>query len=162
MLKTHPRELIERGWYLLPVEPNDKNPYTRFARKGFYSASNELEQIEKWLEKKPNLNWGVACKMSGLVVIDCDYRNMNQESWSYAKEIYADTYQVETGDGMHFYFSIDQQLSMPAKLAEGIDVKYNGYVVGEGSTHPNGKTYTANPMPIMNLLDHPILKGELL
>ena len=162
MLKTHPKELVEKGWYLLPVAPNAKEPYTRFARKGLYSATNDLEQINKWLEKEPNLNWGVACMMSNLVVIDCDYRNMNQESWDYAKEIYADTYRVETGDGMHFYFEVDDEVHMPGKLAEGIDVKYRGYVVADGSTHPNGKVYSAENMPLMKLNNHPILAGELL
>jgi hypothetical protein len=162
MLKTHPRELIERGWYLLPVAPNSKEPFTKLARKGFYSASNDKDQINSWLEREPNLNWGIACEMSGLVVIDIDYRNLNQSSWSLSKEIWAKTYQVETGDGLHMYFQAPQGLSMRGKLADGIDIKYRGYVVADGSNHPNGKVYSADNLPVMKLEQHPILGKELL
>lgn len=162
MLKTHPKELLERGWYLLPISPNKKNPYTRFARKGFYSATNDLNQINQWLEAKPNLNWGIACDMSGLLVVDVDYRNLDKASWQLAKELWADTYQVETGDGIHFYFQAEKGLKVPGKLADGIDIKYRGYVVAEGSTHENGKIYSAIQAPVMQLSEHPILGKELL
>jgi hypothetical protein len=162
MLKTHPTELLERGWYLLPVAPNSKEPFTKLARKGFYSASNDKYQINSWLEREPNLNWGIACEMSGLLVVDVDYRNLNQSSWRLAKELWAETYQVETGDGIHYYFQANKGLKVPGKLADGIDIKYRGYVVADGSVHENGKTYSANQMPVMKLQEHPILGKELM
>jgi len=162
MLKTHPKELLARGWYVLPVEPNNKNPYTRFARKGFYSATNDLDQVDQWLSKNQELNWGVACEMSGLLVIDIDYRALTKDSWDYAKQLVCDTYTVETGDGIHLYFAAEKGLTMRGKLADGIDIKYRGYVVADGSTHPNGKIYSAIEMPVMQLKDHSLLGKELI
>jgi len=161
MLKTHPSELLARGWYLLPVAPNSKQPFTKLAHKGFYSASNEIDQINSWLKTEPELNWGIACEMSNLLVIDIDYRNLNQATWALAKELFADTYSVETGDGIHMYFQAPQGLKVKGKIVDGIDIKYRGYVVADGSIHANGKIYTANDLPVMKLEEHPLLSKEI-
>lgn len=145
IIRTHPTELIDRGWYLLPVRPNDKDPYTKFARRGFYSASNDKEQINQWLKVKPDLNWGIACEMSGLIVLDFDYRSMDSQADEFHhlcdQIYYHQTKVVSTGDGLHYYFKAPKELRVAGKIFNGVDIKYRGYVVAEGSIHANGKTY---------------------
>lgn len=147
MLKIQPSELLDRGWYLLPVAPNSKEPFTKFAHRGFYSASNDLSKIKSWLDREPKLNWGVACEMSGLIVFDFDFDRMDHEAdeWHHKFDslYYEDSYVVETGNGIHYYFKAPKDLQVAGKLANGIDIKYRGYVVTEGSTHANGKVYQA-------------------
>jgi hypothetical protein len=145
MLKTNPRELIERGWYLLPVMPNAKQPYARLAKNGHLSATNDINQFEIWNETKQDLNWGISCKPSNLVVIDFDYRNMGEQEHEilsyFERAYYEHTYTVRTGDGIHYYFNAPKNLKAKGKLLGGIDIKHNGYVLAEGSIHPNGQVY---------------------
>lgn len=134
----------DKGWHVLPVRHHSKEPIGKLARFGHLSATTDKNVIAQWFDAVPDMNIGIACEMSGLLVIDVDYRNLTKESWRYAKELYADTLIVETGDGVHLYFTAPQGLMMPAKLDDGIDIKYKGYVVAPPSVHPTGKVYESN------------------
>ena len=125
---------VERGWYVLPIFANDKRPYFDLAPAGYKSASNDPAKVEKWFTKNPDLNIGIACAMSGLVVCDVDFRNGGDT------DEMPETFTVSTGDGFHYYYKANND-HYAGKLRQGVDVKFNGYVVGAGSTHPNGKFY---------------------
>lgn len=131
---TIAREYAERGWFVLPIFEADKRPYFDLAPNGYKSASNDPKKVEKWFTDNPELNIGIACAMSGLVVCDVDFRNGG------TIEGMPETYTVQTGDGFHYYFKANAQ-AYRGKLRDGVDIKFNGYVVAGGSTHPNGKFY---------------------
>jgi len=138
-------DYVEKGWKVLAVRPNSKEPAIRFMRYGHNSATDELDVISSWFNEVPDLNLGIACEKSGLIVLDLDYRNMCKCSWELGKELAViETMQVETGDGLHIYFTTDSLSAVKGKLDNGIDIKYKGYVVAPPSIHSNGKRYEAN------------------
>lgn len=124
------------GWFVLPLNPGDKTPYTRFAPRGFRSASDNPKQAVAWFAKRPDLNIGIACAMSGLVVYDVDFRNGGSE------EGLTSTLTIKTGNGFHFYYEARSDFAYPGKHRQGVDIKWNGYVVAAPSLHPSGVKYT--------------------
>lgn len=126
----------ERGWHVLPVFACDKRPFFPLVPNGYKGATNDIATVEKWFTDNPHLNIGIACAPSGLVVMDVDFRNGGDVG-----SLYQETFTVATGDGLHLYYTAEVGARYPGKLREGVDIKYNGYVVAGGSTHPNGKSY---------------------
>ena len=147
-------DYVTKGWFVLPIKPSSKEPITRFVRNGFKSATNDLTVVDSWIEAEPEMNVGIACEMSGLLVIDIDYRNMTPDSWTLAKQVFQETMMVETGDGVHLYFKADGLSDVKGKLDAGIDIKYKGYVVAAPSIHSNGKQYEANGLEPVVLPDY--------
>ncbi len=134
-------KFLEKGWKLHPVYRN-KKPCTKH---GVRDASNDSEQIEKWLDEYPDCNWAVACgQASGIVVLDID-----QDADEKYKELKAlglpESMIVRTGrGGLHIYLSCDEPTkTKPKGLAvDGVELQADGhYVVVPGSIHENGKTY---------------------
>ena len=138
----------KRGWYVLPCYPQQKIPFFPIAKQGYKSASNKPATVAKWFEKSPLLNIGIACAPSNLVVFDVDYRNGGTTDG-----LDLDTFTVETGDGLHLYYKAPLGASFKGKLRDGVDIKFNGYVVTAGSLHENGKFYEVvkdiEPAPVM-------------
>jgi len=148
-------EYCAKNWFVLPIKPCSKEPITYLVRNGFKSATTDFRVVESWLKAEPEMNFGISCEMSGLIVIDIDYRNMTRDSWELGKMLSViDTMIVETGDGMHIYFTTEVLSGVKAKLALGIDIKYKGYVVAPPSVHSNGKRYEANGLEPVALPDY--------
>lgn len=145
---------VDNGWFVLPIKPSSKEPITHFVRNGFKSATNDLTVVDSWIQAVPDMNLGIACEMSGLLVIDIDYRNITPDSWTLAKQVFQETMMVETGDGVHLYFKADGLSDVKGKLDAGIDIKYKGYVVAAPSIHSNGKQYEANGLEPVVLPDY--------
>ena len=147
-------DYLNNGWFVLPVKVNSKEPHMSLIRNGHNSASNNVSEVISWFDEVPNMNIGIACAKSNLIVLDCDYRNMNRDSWELGKELSCiETMQVQTGDGLHIYFKTDALSEVYGKLDDGIDIKYKGYVVAAPSVHPNGKRYEANGLEPVTLPD---------
>jgi hypothetical protein len=138
----------ERGWYVMPCYPQQKTPFFPIAKQGYKSASNDPKVVNKWFSKSPLLNIAIACAPSGLVVFDVDYRNGGSTDG-----LDTNTFTVETGDGLHLYYQAPFGASFKGKLRDGVDIKFNGYVVTAGSLHENGKFYEVvkdiEPAPVM-------------
>lgn len=138
----------ERGWYVLPCYPQSKTPFFPIAKNGYKSASKDPKKVSKWFERSPLLNIGIACAPSGLVVLDVDYRNGGSTDG-----LDSETFTVSTGDGVHLYYKVPPSATFKGKLRQGVDIKFNGYVVTAGSLHENGKFYEVvkdiEPAPIM-------------
>jgi hypothetical protein len=136
---------IDLGWHLLPVQAKGKRPATKLVPHGHLDATNDLDTVLSWYEQHPDLNLGIACEASGLLVIDFDFNKLDEESSQlYGQmdlEHYEGTLTVRTGRGVHYYFQAPMGLTVPGKLGAGIDVKYRGYVVAPPSVHANGKRY---------------------
>ncbi|MFT2016320.1 bifunctional DNA primase/polymerase [Streptomyces sp. 796.1] len=58
----------QAGWHIFPCRPGEKTPLLEWAD----AATNDLRTITTWWARHPRANIGVACKPSGLLVVDCD------------------------------------------------------------------------------------------
>jgi len=125
-----------KGWAVLPLKAKKKDPHFDLIKNAYLGATTDQTLINFWFDIDPRANIGIACVTSGLVVLDVDFRNGGQ----YFDEM-GETYTVKTGDGFHYYYKIDQGLSLKGSIGDGIDVKYKGYVAAAPSIHPNGSMY---------------------
>ena len=131
----HALSYIAEGWYVLPLKKRDKVPYFPFAPHGYKSATNDTDVAIRWWKAEPDLNIGIACAMSGLVVFDVDERSGG------TPQGFAPTLTVRTGNGFHFYYEAKDDATFPGKYRQGVDIKHNGYVVAPPSIHPSGEVY---------------------
>jgi hypothetical protein len=150
-LETNTREMAleyaDRGWAVMPLLPNKKDPHFDLCRRAYLSATTDHKLINFWFNYDASINIGIACSTSGLVVFDIDYRNGGE----LLKE-FEPTYTVKTGDGLHLYYATSPAAVYRGKLADGIDIKYKGYVAAAPSIHPSGARYTViddrNPVAV--------------
>jgi hypothetical protein len=96
-------------------------------------------------------NLGVACKMSGLLVVDEDRPGAFAGFAESIGETIAPTFTVTTAKGRHLYYRQDQGAPLGngrgRLTGRGIDVRgggtgNGGYVVGPSSVHATGVIYT--------------------
>jgi hypothetical protein len=96
-------------------------------------------------------NLGVACKLSGLLVVDEDRPGAFAAFAASIGETVHPTFTVTTAKGRHFYYRQDPGAPLGngrGRLAgHGIDVRgggtgNGGYVVGPGSVHQTGVIYS--------------------
>lgn len=135
--KSAALEYAERGWAVMPLKPNKKDPHFDLIKNAYLGATTDQALINFWFEVDKNANIGIACITSNLVVFDVDFRNGGQ----YIEEM-GETYTVKTGDGYHYYYRVSQSVSFKGSLGDGIDIKHKGYVAAAPSIHPNGSIYT--------------------
>lgn len=136
-LLSHALAALDRGFHIFPVQPGDKTPHRIYPDKPYTirwseAATNDRDQVIKWWGYSPGANIGVACKQSGLLVVDCDAMKEDWElrgtPWEelhrYGPRVHGvvvlsalcekrgqdyrrllDTYRVATGSGgCHFYY----------------------------------------------------------
>ena len=125
-------------WHVFPVLPYRpgiqiggdeykaaKAPVAALVHHGHRDATTDPSVIKGWWEKVPRARIGLACKPSGIVVIDHDTYKDSAE----ALEDLPDTLTAETPQGgIHYYFRRPDgdwgDIRVP-----GIDLKGNGYVI---------------------------------
>jgi len=129
-------DYAERGWAVLPLLPRKKDPHFDLAQRAYLSATTDSKLINFWFDYDQNINIGIACYQSGLVVFDIDCRNGGK-----LLPIFQPTYTVETSDGLHLYYKANKNDVFRGKLTDGIDIKWKGYVVTAPSIHPSGARY---------------------
>jgi energy-coupling factor transporter ATP-binding protein EcfA2 len=100
-------------------------------------ATDDPVKIREWWSQSPDSNIGIATGIkSGVVIVDVDPRNGGT-----TPEGMPDTVVVETGDGKHYYYRIDEELRA-CILQPGVDLLADGkYALAPPSIHPNGKQY---------------------
>lgn len=135
---------------IFPVQPGGKLPATTH---GWHEASNDPAQIARWERMNPNWNWGVACGLSGLFVLDIDPNGLDwwaallkRDSVIRAAVNRAFTVRTPRG-GLHVYFR-GEGPSTASRIADGIDTRggikragqivSGGYVVLPGSSTDKG------------------------
>ena len=123
------------GFHVLALQNKSKRPHSMLSKEGLYSASNDPTKVLSWFIKYPNINIGLACQPSGVVVFDVDLRNGG------STDGLLPTRTIKTGNGYHYYYKADPSMSFPGKFRQGIDIKWRGYVVAAPSIHPSGSTY---------------------
>jgi hypothetical protein len=136
-IKGNAAQAVLNGWKVLPVKAHNKLPHFDLIKRGHLEATDDWELIDFWFSVDPNMNYGVNCQASNLVVLDVDFRNGGD-----IRDWMKPTYTVSTGDGFHLYYQVTEELKFFGQVGDGIDIKYKGFVVGEGSIHSNGNIYT--------------------
>ncbi len=135
-----------RGWKVFPVRPNAKNPWTT---NGWKAGTTDEWTIRRWLDEKPNANWGVATgAVSNLLVVDLDTKGDGEgtlRAWFDAHSMpWPKTYTVETpSGGKHLYFQHVDGLRSVAGLMPGVDVRTTGGLVVLPGSIINGRSYVA-------------------
>src|SRR4249919_2741336 len=145
---TGPVAAAQRGWYVFPLKYKTKAGHL-WPHWAADASCNVGEVAAEFAGR--DLNYGIHCGKSGLVVLDEDRPGALQRYAAEHGHVIPSTYQVSTGKGVHFYFDAPPGWAngnrAGALAAYGIDVRSgNGYVLGAGSVHPNGEPYKAeNP-----------------
>lgn len=156
------RALATLGMYLFPVDHPDlphcvgrhapdkpcngergKHPVPlSWARE----STTDHHQLNQVFTRGPR-NVGIDCGRSGLVVLDEDAPGELDRLCAEHGQSMPETFTVSTGKGRHMYFR--QPADRPFTNAPGglrdyrIDVRgRGGYVVGPGSKHATGRTYS--------------------
>lgn len=161
------------GLYVFPVAPGDKEPARRYPHrpaaeapwriKWSEVATTHIPTIIEWWNEEPMRNIGIACKPSGLLVIDCDIKD-GYDGWdewaAVANEadptwLTKPTRIVRTGGGgAHIYFKWPAFVkSSQSKFSDHVDVrssagKCGGFVLGEGSVTTKGPYILEEDEPI--------------
>lgn len=135
---------------------------------GIRSASNDIETVNAWWREYPQANVAIYMKDSGLVGLDVDVRyggDLDNLPLTAAARL---TPTVRTGSkGIHLYWEAPPNLEISQStesMPQGIDIRYDGYLVAPPSLHPSGRRYqwltgrelwNVAPLPLpMSLLPH--------
>lgn len=133
------------GWKacIFPVSVYDKPPALG-KHHGWHDATGNEAQIRKWWAANPHYNIGIALPMSGWLVIDVDPRHGGLDSLAtFEREfgLLPPTFTVATGGGgFHYYYRVDPDCDWPTKVAPGIELRRNGYVIAPPSDTRNART----------------------
>lgn len=146
-LRDKALQLAARGMFVFPLGRRGKKPLISKADggNGFHDATRDTAQIELWWTNNPSANIGIATGTSGLVVVDVD----GPEGQVLLKQVSGGdipwTYAVKTGreGGFHLYY-LGTDVPSTQDRGDHLDIRgTTGYVLSEGSIHPNGTEYEA-------------------
>lgn len=129
---------LSDGFTIFPTEPNDKTPIRIYQDRSKDDApwtirwsevaTNDVNTVVRWWTHAPLANVGVACKPSGLLVIDCDQPKregmLNGTPFEYLHGIFGPLL-----DGETLYDAVVQRYGGAASVAEAFDT----YSVRTGS-----------------------------
>ncbi len=138
---THCLNLLKSGKPIFPVGQNKTPLITTW--KPYQDRLPTEQEATQWWTRWPDANIGMATgRLSGVVVIDCDYRDAAERFLEEYPE--AEKTQIATsGRGLHFYFRYEEGIrNGNGTLGPRIDIRgQGGYVVVPPSIHANGKSY---------------------
>lgn len=149
------------GWSVLPVwsvdehgqcrcgRPNSdkghkagKHPQTKLAPHGHQDATTDVEIIKEWWATDPEAGIGISLADSGLLALDIDPQNGGEESLAALEAehgvLYSDCTAKTQGGGEHRLFTADPEVTYPATLGAGLDLKHNGYICVAPTLGPSG------------------------
>ena len=139
--------------------------------KVFKIKCNSKEPIDKWKDPdkwknyqgcsyEEGCNYALYLSASNLVALDYDPRNETDETKKTLDSIrpfLEATYSHKTaGGGDHYIFKVDPNIAYPfkGKLCDGVDIKYNGYIVIPPSSI-DGKNYESDLFGTNYIIDLP-------
>lgn len=155
-------DLARRGLAVFRIEP-----WARIAGIGWQkSATTDPAQVSDRFAAGGNI--GVACRASGIVVLDLDRHANGTDGVAGWEALCAEHGQVETftvvtpSDGRHVYFQVPSDAGITSSsgarrgLPPGIDVRApgrrsGGYVLGAGSQTEAGRYRIASDAPVAPL-----------
>lgn len=142
----HALSLVDMGFAVFPLAPNDKVPATG---NGYKDATHDLDHIRYWWRKSPNANIGIATgPKSGCWVVDVDRKPGvdGYESVRLLQEQHGaigSGYMVSTPTGgLHIYYRWNgrEVRNSTNRIAPGVDQRGDGgYVVAAGSVRSCGE-----------------------
>lgn len=125
---------------------------------GWDKQKGGIEAFLPFFEKNRSVNVGVLPEPSNVVVIDIDPRNngdLTMKAFVDKHGPMPKTKIVKTGSGgYHYYFKAKPGLKLMGHLGgsdSGVDIKYNGFVVAEGSTSHAGSYSALIDAPLAEL-----------
>lgn len=138
---------------------NGKHPASANGQK---DATTDLAQIEQWWTENPEYNIGVLARASGFFVIDIDPRSGGDVAFEKLLEaaggslpntveaitgVYYDNGTTKRGRHLIFKCGPDEKFAgnLKALGLDGIDIKYNGYILISPSRHFTGVCYEWKP-----------------
>lgn len=74
-LARYAHEAAARGFHIFPIRPGEKAAQYQWSK----AATADPIQIYQWWDATPMANIGIACRQSGLFIIDCD---IPKEDWN--------------------------------------------------------------------------------
>lgn len=139
------KKYLALGWWVLPLLPGTKRPFSRLVPNGFHNATNDPEVAARWWSAEPTAGVGIALKPSGLIAVDVDPRNGGFQTLddlqSKFGKLESDVLQLTGGGGWHIVFHASDVAGLPGTLGRGIDLKADGYIAAEPTIHPSGTPY---------------------
>ena len=139
MFKILPKKLSDKGFKFVKIHNKTKRPFEfQWQSKANYCYDDK--ELINWIGL--GNNYGVVGGYKGLLIIDFDDKDFENEHVPYLPE----TFTVQTGSGgTHMYYICDDPASfkiLDANKNTLADIQGRGkQVVGPGSTHPNGEKY---------------------
>lgn len=135
--------LVERGWAVLPLVPGGKAPLGQLVPHGWHDASADPALVASWWARQPRANIGVACQMSGLVVIDFDPRDGPDDLHELEDRLgpLPETVRALTGSAGSHILLAHPGVELVGRLSPGVEVKSRHYIVVAPSRHPSGRRY---------------------
>lgn len=130
----------EQGYSVIPLQPGDKKPLTRWEEFSRRRAS--IEEIREWWRKTPNANVGLIMgQISNTIAVDID-----TDRGGNAERVYeiAPTNLISRtgGGGYHLIYNYNNEIDRNKVGKNGVDIRSNGgYIVAPPSIHNNGKQY---------------------
>jgi hypothetical protein len=128
------------GFAVFPLRPLSKIPLISKSAggRGHLDGTTDIAKIERWWKRYPKANIGIACFLSGIVVIDVDPRNGGDDTLATLEREHGPlppTWTVLTpSGGQHYYYRVPDGFDTDAAtLGPGIDLKWRGYVVAPPS-----------------------------
>jgi hypothetical protein len=139
---------------MLPIDPVDNKP----TWEPYKTQLPTINQVNDWFSNGLE-NYAVVSGWQNLVILDFDDAQeytrwtMWTRSQQIASFVFDHALKVRTSRGVHVY--IRTATKERARKIGKIDIKAaGGYVLGPGSIHPHGETYTSiNPKFIFPLVD---------
>ncbi|MET8534027.1 bifunctional DNA primase/polymerase [Streptomyces sp. NPDC005065] len=121
-----------------------------------HSATTDLRTLERWWTEEPDANIGAPCLLNGWAVADVDPRNGGDISYALIEGevglLPGTTLQVTGGGGFHALYRAPE-FTLPGVLADGIEIKLNGYILLAPSLHASGARYRW----VNDLFHHPVV-----
>lgn len=157
----HARRYVALGWKVFPVAAGAKVPAipSKEGGRGVLDATMDLELIERWAQRYPNANVGIACgKDSGILVLDIDIGNgglQSIRSLQAAGKQFPSTVMARTANGgWHAYFAYTPgPNNSKSRLGRGLDIRTSGgYVLAPPSELDGGKIYRWLRQPLGRFL----------
>lgn len=134
--------LAAEGWPVFPLVPRSKLPYA--GSRSHLDATDDLAQVARWAEERPEANVGLR-PPAGVLVVDVDDPR-EFRGWLAERDLeLPPTREVRTRRGQHLYYRLPQGVSRPLRgqlLGVKVDLKTErGFVLAPGSVHQSGKRY---------------------
>jgi hypothetical protein len=134
--------------YLFPVKPGAKFPPC--IKDNLARASNDPVQLEKWEKRWPGCNWGLAHKISGVMVADVDTNpkknKQGQKTFDALDLIYGwpATEETTTPSGGHHHIYVGPHIMALGVNGIGKDIDSPNYTLIPGCTFDDGTSYVGN------------------